>query len=240
MTRTRAEIVGLHAVSPAEVKEWFECHWKPRPNDASYVEIAGRLSRTRWGDDPRYGPDRPPGEGPRWTAEQVADAARLLHAVAPEMVEYWEKRRPSPENNAAHHNMLIFRDAITRALPHIEHLGKLYARPKTKRRRPSNWHAQAIMIAHYVREALIEAGHDASKLSQNAPTIKIVHKALKRTKFAVERPAVAAYLSRREKMEEHKAEKLDAELRGMGLSLEYIRKVHRELEQRGRAAREVL
>jgi hypothetical protein len=220
MTITPADIVELHTVKPAEVKEWFECHREPWPNDAAYVGIAALLSRMRWGNDPpRYSPDRPEREDPRWSAEQVADAAKLLHAMAPEMLKYWENVRPSPERNAAYDAMLVFRDAIMGALPYIECLGQRYA--KTKAKNWGVWHMQAIIIAYYVRQALIKSGHDAPRLSQNAPTIKIVHKALARTKFVVKRPALAAYLCRREEVLKKQAEK---QAEAMGMSLDQVTK----------------
>jgi hypothetical protein len=136
------------------------------------------------------------------------------------MLKYWEDRRASTENNAAYYAMLVFRDAIMLALPHIEYLGKSY--PKQKTKNWGVWHLQAISLAYYVRQALIKAGHESPRLSQNAPTIKIVHKALMRAKFSVERPAVAKYLSRREEALKREAKKQDAELRGMGLSLDQV------------------
>jgi hypothetical protein len=218
---TSADIVKSHIVEPAEVREWFECHGKPWPTEAAYGAIAGLLSRMRWGSDPPDF-DRVTGEQPRWSAEEIAESARLLHAMTPAMVKYWETRRASAENNEAYFAMLVLRDAMMLALPHIEYLGKSYAKPKAKNW--VVWHLIAIAIAYYVREALIESGHDAPKLSKNTPTIKIVHKALLRMNFNVKRPAVAAYLSRREESLKQEAEKLDAKLRSVGMSLDQVTK----------------
>jgi hypothetical protein len=230
----RADIVRSHIVEPAEVREWFECHRKPWPNEAAYGAIAGLLSRMRWGSDPPDS-DRVAGEQPRWSAEEIAEAARLLHAMTPAMVKYWETRRASAENNEAFYSMLVLRDAIMLAMPHIEYLEKSYAKPKAVKRQSSDWHMQAIGLAHYVRQALIKAGHDAPRLSLNAPTIKIVYKALKRTKFAVKRPALAAYLSRREDAMKREAKKQDAKLRGMGMSLDHVTEQMALVKQQGDA-----
>jgi hypothetical protein len=232
---TRADIVEMHTITLAEVEGWFKCHREPWPNAAICVEIAARLSRMRWGDDPRYGPPQPAAEDdpppskwdhPHWSSEQVADAAKLLYASAPAMLKHWENRRASPESNAGYHAIMMFRDAIMLALPYIEcPFGKRYPYKKPKNWLVPNWHMPAILIAYWISEARIKAGHPPPrKLSENTPTIKITHKALERMKYVVERTTLAAYLTRREKALKREAQKLDLELRGMGTSLDLITK----------------
>jgi hypothetical protein len=236
MTRqemTRAEIVEMHTITAADVEGWFNQHRRPWPSDAVYVEIARHLSRMRWGNDPRYGPNQPveadpssKWDQPHWSSEQVADAAKLLYASAPAMLKHWENRRASPESNAGYHAIMMFRDAIMLALPYIEcPFGKRYPYKKPKNWLVPNWHMPAILIAYWISEARIKAGHPPPrKLSENTPTIKIAHKALGRMKYVVERATLAAYLTRRENALKREAQKLDLELRGMGTNLDLITK----------------
>jgi hypothetical protein len=242
---TRADIVEMHTITPAEVKKWFECHRKPRPSDAVYVEIAGKLSKMRWGGDPPKQPlpddarewwwrartwlptdpplqkpdsvgakecwyfEQPKGPGgisgikyavqadgswlrqdiiwdptldleadavEWWDLKDVAAAADKLRGAIPLMLSYWGRVRRKREKcervakmGDRYDAIKALDDALTAAMPCFSPFGEC---EPSHRKQPKAWHMPAILIAHWISEALIKSGRPPRSFRQILPPSK--------------------------------------------------------------------
>jgi hypothetical protein len=191
-------------ITPADVREWFGS--RSRPNEALCDEIAGRLTKMRWPSDPPDDPDSPwlqceilePDTDRWWDFEGAADAAKTLLASVPAMLSFWDQLRWAPETRAGHEAIKALGGALSLALPYVEFPFGKYERQV--RKRPKNWHVPAIIIASFIREALIQSGRGAPALTRNSVLVRVVRQALVRMEYpnigTVTPTAIGAHLTR--------------------------------------------
>jgi hypothetical protein len=182
-------------ITTAEVSTWFARGRKP-PKEAQCAEIAARLTKIRWRDDPpppvigdgmrlvRADPDSPwvaepvIETDPWWDPEEAAAAVKTLLDGVPAMLWHWERRSETRDGYAA---IEALRDELVRALPYIEWpFGKYERRPYRSRPRLSVWHMPALVIANIVSEALVQSGARSPKFSRDSAATWVVRKALVR------------------------------------------------------------
>jgi hypothetical protein len=137
-----------------------------------------------------------------WDFQAASDAAKLLLASTPRMLQHWDGQQWAPETRDGYKAIKALEDALSAAQPYIEWpFGKYKRQDYRERPRPKNWHLLAVLIANIIVKALIQSGHRAPGLAANSIVVRVVCKALARMGYPdinmVTHSAVGAYLTRR-------------------------------------------
>lgn len=193
--------ISDRTITANEVESWFGNSSAARLKEKQYSEIAAKLTRFKWSDEPaKVGPPNKLTEDDQdrwWDFKAVPDAAKLLYASLPAMRRHWKSLERGPETQGGDSVILDLGQALEKALPYIEWPFGKYKRT-TGRKIPKDWHLPAVLIAKVIVRALVESGHTSPAISKNSVVARIVRRALIRMRYLneIDTSAIAAHLTR--------------------------------------------
>jgi hypothetical protein len=127
-----------------------------------------------------------------WDLQGVAAAAKKLRDAIPLMLSYWDRvRRKRPEIGDRYDRIKALDVALTAAMSDFNPFGES---KKSHRQQPKDWHIPAVLIAHYIGEALTASGH---KPSLDGALVEAAKKALHRIGYTVPSGTISLFLKRR-------------------------------------------
>jgi hypothetical protein len=188
------------SITPEEVQSWFGKSKQKKLKPQIYRTIACQLNKFRGPSAPltiRSSPlERKSG---MWDINGTAKAAKRLLQDMPAMLSHWRDRSWDPKDQAAYITIDALNEALSAAMPYIEHPLGEYDRANG-RKAPKRWHSPSVLIAKYVMQALLDAGESLPSITHGSLVVRIVKKVLVRMQFpqseTVSRDALAAHLKR--------------------------------------------
>lgn len=189
-------------ITTADVKTWFGRSRQAQLADAQYEEIAARLTRFRWKNDPPDDPNSPwlpkpikTDDKEWWDFKASLEAAKTLLESAPAMLRHWESLQKWPATRDGYETIKRLSASLSEAMPYIEWPFGKYQR-QTGRKTPKSWNAPALVIAILIIRTMVSAGHANPAISKNSVVVRVVRSAMIRMEYGhIQLATIAAHLT---------------------------------------------